>query len=37
MCRCGIKLQLDGDAARCAACGSAYRMHSGVLAPAQAL
>ena len=34
MCRCGIKLQLDGDAARCAACGDAYRMHGGLLAPA---
>jgi UDP-2-acetamido-3-amino-2,3-dideoxy-glucuronate N-acetyltransferase len=33
MCRCGIKLQLDGDAARCASCGTAYRMHGGVLAP----
>jgi UDP-2-acetamido-3-amino-2,3-dideoxy-glucuronate N-acetyltransferase len=32
MCRCGIKLQLDGDAARCASCGTAYRMHGGMLA-----
>jgi UDP-2-acetamido-3-amino-2,3-dideoxy-glucuronate N-acetyltransferase len=32
MCRCGVKLQLVGDAARCAACGTAYRMHAGMLA-----
>jgi len=32
MCRCGIKLQLGGDAATCEACGSSYRMHAGMLA-----
>ena len=34
MCRCGIKLQLDGGEARCASCGSAYRIHAGMLARA---
>jgi UDP-2-acetamido-3-amino-2,3-dideoxy-glucuronate N-acetyltransferase len=34
MCRCGIKLQVEGEDARCGSCGSAYRMHSGMLAPA---
>ena len=32
MCACGIKLQLDGDHASCAACSREYRMHGGVLA-----
>ena len=34
MCRCGIKLQLDGGEARCASCQSAYRIHGGMLARA---
>jgi UDP-2-acetamido-3-amino-2,3-dideoxy-glucuronate N-acetyltransferase len=35
MCRCGIKLQLEGGGdARCASCGTAYRMHGGMLARA---
>ncbi|HLA76425.1 MAG TPA: acyltransferase [Vicinamibacteria bacterium] len=33
MCRCGIKLQLVGPSASCAACGSAYRLHEGILTP----
>ena len=31
VCRCGVKLTLQGDAARCAACGEAYRLAGGVL------
>jgi UDP-2-acetamido-3-amino-2,3-dideoxy-glucuronate N-acetyltransferase len=31
MCRCGIKLQLEGERIRCKACGSEYRMHGGIL------
>ncbi len=34
MCRCGLKLQLSGPLATCSGCGSAYRLHEGVLAPA---
>ena len=34
MCRCGVKLQLEGEATRCASCGSAYRMHGGILTSA---
>jgi UDP-2-acetamido-3-amino-2,3-dideoxy-glucuronate N-acetyltransferase len=36
MCRCGVKLQVDGDAAACAACGSSYRLHAGRLEGADA-
>ena len=32
MCACGIKLQLDGDKARCESCAREYRMHGGALA-----
>ena len=35
MCRCGIKLEVSGARARCAACGAEYTMHAGVVAPAQ--
>jgi UDP-2-acetamido-3-amino-2,3-dideoxy-glucuronate N-acetyltransferase len=31
MCRCGLKLVLQGTEARCATCGSAYRMSGGAL------
>ena len=31
MCRCGIKLQVDGAAARCVACGTAYSYHVDTL------
>jgi UDP-2-acetamido-3-amino-2,3-dideoxy-glucuronate N-acetyltransferase len=31
MCRCGIKLAVEGERTRCAACGTEYRMHGGVL------
>lgn len=31
MCRCGIKLDLQGERTRCASCGTEYRMHGGVL------
>jgi UDP-2-acetamido-3-amino-2,3-dideoxy-glucuronate N-acetyltransferase len=34
MCACGIKLQVAGDKARCAACGREFRMHGGVLTAA---
>jgi len=34
MCRCGIKLVIAGAGAKCAACGTQYRMHGGVLAEA---
>jgi UDP-2-acetamido-3-amino-2,3-dideoxy-glucuronate N-acetyltransferase len=34
MCRCGIKLEVDGAATACAACGAKYSMHAGVLEPA---
>jgi UDP-2-acetamido-3-amino-2,3-dideoxy-glucuronate N-acetyltransferase len=34
MCRCGIKLQVSGPQARCAACGAPYAHHDGRLAPA---
>ena len=34
MCRCGVKLEVSGERARCAACGAAYAMHAGVVAPA---
>jgi UDP-2-acetamido-3-amino-2,3-dideoxy-glucuronate N-acetyltransferase len=33
MCRCGVRLAMRGDAAACAACGSAYRERDGVLRP----
>jgi UDP-2-acetamido-3-amino-2,3-dideoxy-glucuronate N-acetyltransferase len=31
MCRCGLKLQVDDDAADCAVCGASYRLHAGRL------
>ena len=31
MCRCGIKLALDGALGRCAACGTGYRLEGGAL------
>jgi UDP-2-acetamido-3-amino-2,3-dideoxy-glucuronate N-acetyltransferase len=31
MCRCGIKLQVSGPAARCASCGTSYAHHDGRL------
>ena len=34
MCRCGIKLQVEGEGTRCGSCGTEYRMHAGMLAPA---
>ena len=34
MCRCGIKLQVEGEGTRCGSCGAAYRMHAGMLTPA---
>jgi UDP-2-acetamido-3-amino-2,3-dideoxy-glucuronate N-acetyltransferase len=34
MCRCGIKLRLDGSAAACAACGTRYTLHGDVLSQA---
>ena len=34
MCRCGIKLQVEGEVARCGSCGAVYRMHGGVLTSA---
>lgn len=33
VCRCGVKLTLQHDAARCPACGDAYRLDGGVLRP----
>ncbi len=34
MCRCGIKLALQGEEATCAACGDRYRLQDGKLGPA---
>ncbi len=31
MCRCGVRLQLSGGAATCAACGTQYREEGGLL------
>jgi UDP-2-acetamido-3-amino-2,3-dideoxy-glucuronate N-acetyltransferase len=31
MCRCGIRLKLDGERARCGACGTSYVLESGTL------
>ena len=31
MCRCGIKLELDGERGRCGACGSAYVLEGAAL------
>ena len=31
MCRCGIRLELAGDAAKCTACGRAYKLADGEL------
>ena len=31
MCRCGIKLDVEGETARCGACSTAYRLHGGAL------
>ena len=35
MCRCGVKLELREQTARCAACGAAYAMAGGALAEAE--
>jgi UDP-2-acetamido-3-amino-2,3-dideoxy-glucuronate N-acetyltransferase len=32
MCRCGIKLDVEGERTRCGSCGAEYRMHAGMLA-----
>ena len=34
MCRCGIKLQVEGEVTPCGTCGAEYRMHAGMLTPA---
>jgi UDP-2-acetamido-3-amino-2,3-dideoxy-glucuronate N-acetyltransferase len=34
MCRCGVKLKLDGKQARCSACGSSYELVGEALRPA---
>jgi UDP-2-acetamido-3-amino-2,3-dideoxy-glucuronate N-acetyltransferase len=34
MCRCGIKLDVEGEVTRCGVCGTQYRMKGGVLASA---
>ena len=34
MCRCGVKLQIDGEMTRCGTCATEYRMHGGMLARA---
>ena len=34
MCRCGIKLQVEGEVTRCGSCSAEYRMHAGMLTPA---
>ena len=34
MCRCGVKLRVDGASARCAVCGTQYAYHNDVLTPA---
>jgi UDP-2-acetamido-3-amino-2,3-dideoxy-glucuronate N-acetyltransferase len=34
MCRCGVKLDVEGERTRCGTCGATYRMHAGMLAPA---
>jgi UDP-2-acetamido-3-amino-2,3-dideoxy-glucuronate N-acetyltransferase len=31
MCRCGVKLRVDGARTRCAACGTSYTLHEDVL------
>jgi UDP-2-acetamido-3-amino-2,3-dideoxy-glucuronate N-acetyltransferase len=31
MCRCGVKLPVEGERARCAACGTDYAQHGGTL------
>jgi UDP-2-acetamido-3-amino-2,3-dideoxy-glucuronate N-acetyltransferase len=33
MCQCGVRLNIDGGAAQCAACGSSYRESNGQLRP----
>ena len=33
MCRCGVKLAVDGERNQCPSCGAGYRMHGGVLTP----
>jgi UDP-2-acetamido-3-amino-2,3-dideoxy-glucuronate N-acetyltransferase len=35
MCRCGIKLLVEGPSSQCAACGTRYTLHNDVLAPAR--
>jgi UDP-2-acetamido-3-amino-2,3-dideoxy-glucuronate N-acetyltransferase len=34
MCRCGVKLDVSADAARCVACAAAYVLRDGTLSPA---
>jgi UDP-2-acetamido-3-amino-2,3-dideoxy-glucuronate N-acetyltransferase len=34
MCRCGVKLRLEGERARCAGCASQYVLDGGLLRPA---
>jgi UDP-2-acetamido-3-amino-2,3-dideoxy-glucuronate N-acetyltransferase len=34
MCRCGVRLRLDGDLGKCDACGAAYVLSGGLLRPA---
>jgi UDP-2-acetamido-3-amino-2,3-dideoxy-glucuronate N-acetyltransferase len=33
MCRCGVKLPVEGEQTSCLSCGAQYRMHAGMLAP----
>jgi UDP-2-acetamido-3-amino-2,3-dideoxy-glucuronate N-acetyltransferase len=35
MCRCGVKLRLEGERGQCAACGQAYLLKDGRLVPAE--
>ena len=34
MCRCGVKLRVEGASAQCAVCGTRYRFHNDVLTAA---
>jgi UDP-2-acetamido-3-amino-2,3-dideoxy-glucuronate N-acetyltransferase len=34
MCRCGVKLRVEGASARCTTCGARYAYHNDVLTPA---
>jgi UDP-2-acetamido-3-amino-2,3-dideoxy-glucuronate N-acetyltransferase len=35
MCKCGVKLDFDGDAATCEACGARYGLDEGVCREAE--